>query len=213
MNGLPDLPPLQRFALAYASAAARPATHALFALDARLGAVVSGAREPVIGQLRLAWWRDRLGESAAARPQGEPVLALLASWGDAASTLTGLVDGWEQMLCAEPLTAAACEALVSGRARAASELAQVIGLPEAGPEAARAARGWSAVEMCAGLEDPLDRAAALNQDWRRVRLPRALRPIAILHALAARAVRRGDYRAFSRPSDMFAGMRVGLFGA
>ena len=54
---LDTLAPMHRLALAYAPAEARPAWAGLLALDARLAGVVRAAREPVLGQLRLAWWR------------------------------------------------------------------------------------------------------------------------------------------------------------
>jgi phytoene synthase len=55
------LPIERRLALAYAPGRARAATLGLFALDAALGNLVRAAREPLLGQMRLAWWREELG--------------------------------------------------------------------------------------------------------------------------------------------------------
>ena len=52
--------PERTLAVAYAPADKRPALTALFALDERFGAVVSSTSEPMIGLMRLAWWRERL---------------------------------------------------------------------------------------------------------------------------------------------------------
>ena len=54
------LTPLHRLALAYAPAASRGAWLGFLALDMRLAAIVRAAREPMIGQIKLAWWRERL---------------------------------------------------------------------------------------------------------------------------------------------------------
>ena len=48
-------------ALSYAAAARRPALAALWQLDERMGSIVAAARDPLIGSMRLVWWRDALG--------------------------------------------------------------------------------------------------------------------------------------------------------
>ena len=61
------------------------------------------AREPLLGQVRLAWWRDRLGQDPADWPAGEPLLAALRGWQPQFAALAALVDGWELLLGAPPL--------------------------------------------------------------------------------------------------------------
>ena len=56
----------------------------------------------MLGQLRLAWWRDRLNDDPAKWPKGEPLLGRLGSWGERSRALVPLVDGWEALL-GEPL--------------------------------------------------------------------------------------------------------------
>src|SRR3546814_4682234 len=62
----------------------RPAMAGLWGLAARLTKLLLDAREPLIGQIKLAWWRDMMAMIAsdpAALPKGEPLLAeLQASW-------------------------------------------------------------------------------------------------------------------------------------
>jgi phytoene synthase len=58
-----------------------PGVAVLSCLDVRLAGVVRGAREPMLGQLKLAWWRDRLGGDPESWPKGEPLLASLKAWG------------------------------------------------------------------------------------------------------------------------------------
>ena len=64
----------------YAPEAARPALIALHAYDLEQLRVVADAREPMLAEIRLAWWRDQLDHlagGAAAPPQ--PILQALAA--------------------------------------------------------------------------------------------------------------------------------------
>jgi 15-cis-phytoene synthase len=69
-----DLTPPQRLAVAYAPVAFRGAFALLLRLDARFADVVGKASEPMIGQMKLAWWREALFCDPAAQPKGEPLL-------------------------------------------------------------------------------------------------------------------------------------------
>ena len=56
----------------FAPAAARPLLIALYAFNtevARVGEIVS---EPIIGQMRLQWWRDAIAEAASGRAAQAP---------------------------------------------------------------------------------------------------------------------------------------------
>ncbi len=63
------LPTMHRLALAYAPGRTRLAWLALLALDSRLAGVLRSASEPMLAQIRLAWWRDMLARSEADRPR------------------------------------------------------------------------------------------------------------------------------------------------
>ncbi len=82
----------------------RAAMAALWGLAARLTRLLLDAREPLIGQIKLAWWRDMaamIASDPAALPKGEPLLAeLQASWAGQGG-LDALVDAAEAMLLAE----------------------------------------------------------------------------------------------------------------
>ena len=84
--------------------ARRAAMSALWGLTARLTKLLIDAREPLIGQIKLAWWRDMaamLATDPGALPKGEPLLAeLQASWAGQ-DGLGELVDAAEVMLFAE----------------------------------------------------------------------------------------------------------------
>ena len=204
----------RRLALAYAPAPTRAMWLGLFALDARLGAVVRAAHEPLLAQIKLAWWRDELTKPAEARALGEPLLALLDSWSDQTAALRALVDGWEVLLSDEPLSSSAMIQVADARAQACSGLAALLDLTAAIPEVERAARGWALAELGAALSDPEQIATAISLnaqlDWRRAQLPREMRPLQVLHGLAAR--QRGMGPLMPGPIAGLRAVRLGLFG-
>jgi 15-cis-phytoene synthase len=209
-----QLPVHLRLALSYAPASARQLTLGLLVLDCRLAGIVRNTHEPLLGQIRLAWWRDRFGEQPEAWPEGEPLLALLKPWADQTAALSGLVDSWEGLLGDPPLSGEALGRLADGRASAFGGLACLL---NADPdEAMRAARGWALVDLSCKLGDPEERAEARDlaeqQDWGRAELPRSLRPLAVLHGLARRATKRGDSQLLSGGVDGLVALRLGLLG-
>ena len=99
-----DLPPEAQVAIGYASPEHRGAFASLLAFDRNLARSVAGASEAIVGQLRLAWWRDALAASADDLPRGNPLLdELAAAFGEQRRSLRALVDGWEAVLLAEPV--------------------------------------------------------------------------------------------------------------
>lgn len=96
-----DLTPPQRLALAYAKGEQRDILSFMLRLDARLCNIVGRAGEPMIAQMKLAWWRDALSCEPARRPKGEPLLLAF----DGVSAKVGvaaeqLVSAWEFLLVA-----------------------------------------------------------------------------------------------------------------
>ena len=71
-------PPLL-LAITYAPHAIRPRLRWLLEFDLNLRIVLERTKEPMIVQLRLAWWRDALKTEAGKRPIGAPILAALAT--------------------------------------------------------------------------------------------------------------------------------------
>jgi hypothetical protein len=104
MNETADLlSPLKRLAIAYANRAVRSRWLWLINLDARLWSVVSKGSEPLLIQMRLAWWREQIGQSPTSRAKGEPLLAELSQLEDYA---VGIVDYAKQLVDAWDCTAA-----------------------------------------------------------------------------------------------------------
>ena len=210
--GLADeLPAPQRLALAHAPRRASEATLAVFALDCRLAAFLRRGQEPLLAQMRLAWWRDRLAEDPGKWPQGDPLLELLGSW-DRPASLGPLVDGWECLL-GETLGAQAIDTFAAGRAAAFAALAAELRVADTAAKCA--GRTWALADLAANLSDPAERQQVVAQAaGTDARLPkdRALRPLAILGGLGRRAIMRGGRPLLEGRGAALVAMRVGLFG-
>ena len=171
---LAELPPPQRLAVAYAPAKARAAWTALLVLDRRLMRAALGTSEPLVGQLRLAWWRDRFRTPCAQWPEGEPLLAALAPFDAERPALEALVDGWEALVGGEPKQAA-IDDLVAARAQAMTALAAVLGCASGGEAIVAAGRRWAQDDLAALFPGVAAPASAPAE-----RLPRAMRPLLVL---------------------------------
>ncbi|MHA6766013.1 hypothetical protein [Sphingobium ummariense] len=97
----PDMLPLAVLLSAYAGGDSRR-HRALWAFDARLVHVARTTREPMIGQMRLAWWNEVLADPGHVKGTGEPVVdALRATGAIGAPGLVEMIEGWE-ILAVEP---------------------------------------------------------------------------------------------------------------
>lgn len=198
------LPAPWRLAVAYAPGAVRDRWLTFLALDMRLAGVVRSAREPILAQMRLAWWRDRLRDSSANWPKGEPLLAAMACWADGHDALIALVDGWEALLGEAPLPREAFENWIAGRVAACAAL---------DPDAQDMARGWALADLAAHIGDAREQTLLQEMiaahDWRGRRLSRAMRPLVVLHGLAARTKGRGQS---AENISLFTLLRLGILG-
>lgn len=211
---LHDLPIERRLALSYAPRAAQPIILGFLALDNRLAGIVRQAREPLLGQIKLSWWRDRLNAKELAGGLGDPLLAMLDQWGDLRPALAALADGWEHLLNEAQLDEAALIAFATARGKACAAMAMRLGVPGAADEAERAGHDWALADLAQGLSDPTEIAMARGilrgRDQRRVDLPRDLRPLTVLHGLARR--KQGASSLLNGPIDGLVAIRLGLFG-
>lgn len=198
---------------AWQPARTRDALTALFSLDTLLRGTIARAREPILAQMRLAWWRERLREPADRRPIGEPLIeAIGRTWSGAEEGLVRLIDGWEALLAAAPLGRETISVFADGRGQAISGFARLCG--NVGTGAVFAGRRWALAEFATGSRHPSDRAAAIEIARKLPEtpiLPRSLRGVAVLNALAARALDRGEPMLAGRGAALVA-MRVGMFG-
>jgi len=188
-----DLDPDRTLALSYVPAARRPALAALWRLDATLGAVLAAGREPLIGRIKLAWWRDSLEKLDREGPPAEPVLQALAAHvlpgGVSGADLARMEDGWSMLCSPEPLTNSDLDLYASRRGGLGFRYAAILlgGNPGDGVE--QAGEAWALIDLARRSADPADAEAALAAARLRLgpfRWPRPLRPLGMLAALARR---------------------------
>ncbi len=212
-NGPEQLPDLHRLALSYAPASARRQTLAILLLDSRLAGVVRSAREPILAQMRLAWWRDRFSEDPMDWPEGEPLLAMLKEWTGSLKKLSAMADGWEALLAEGDLTPTSISEFAAGRGEGWAVLANELGADQV--EARKAGRAWALVDLTSHLTSEPDQAAAAElvagHGFKQPPLPRSMRTLAVLHALAARSARRGSGM-LDGAGAVITAIRVGIIG-
>ena len=211
VNAISELPPPQRLALAYAPARSRAQTLALLAYDAQLGLIVRRTSEPILGQMRLAWWRDQLALPAGGRPKGNRVLAMLAALEGEEHALREMASGWEVLL-GEHLGADAIRE--HSRSRAAGWLAMAR-LQDADEESVeRAAQCWALGDLAAylggGEQQRVVEVGGSFGDWPH--LPRTFRSLAVLAGLGRRSLARGGAPLLAGPGSVLAAIRLGISG-
>lgn len=214
--------PERALALTYAPADRRAALAALFGLDEALGQVVRGARDPLLGQMRLTWWHEALSGLGSGAVPADPALARLIETGvvpDVAGTaLAGLVEGWEALL--EPnMTDGDLTDFAEGRgARMFTLGAQVLGAEH--PAVGEAGFGWALCDLARHSSDPalgvraLTMAAPALRRGMSVAWPVRLRALGALAALALEDASRGadGLRPAGHPLRMLRALRHRLTG-
>jgi phytoene synthase len=217
--------PERSLAIGYAPADLRAPLATLFALDERLAGIVARANEPMIGLMRLIWWRDALARLGTAPPPAEPLLvaaADLAALGVTGAALADMVAGWEALIDDPALGEEAAEAHARGRGTGLFRLAGTIlsATPEQHARLALAGEGWARVDLARHIGDK-DRAAAILASARmpleaamKSGWPRPLRPLAQLAMLALDDVRRGvgRWRAPASPARLLRVLRFQTIG-
>jgi phytoene synthase len=197
-NETPEpLSPEADLALAWCSPKVRGPLSIALQLDRRLARIVIRTSEPMLGQMRLAWWRDALAKPVAERPRGDLVLdGIGLHWAGRENALAEMVDGWEVLLSAERLGPREAEAFGTARGAFFAALA-----PDSSPAVATrlAAVGsrWALADAAAAVSDEKERAAliaaglAIAQDHPATRFAQGFRGVAVLDALARRSLQRG----------------------
>ncbi|WP_188644178.1 hypothetical protein [Tsuneonella deserti] len=201
--------------LAWQPFGSRAGLSVLFQLDERLAAAVAQAREPMLAQVRLAWWRERLSEIASNPASGEPLLARVSeTWGPSGGRLAALVDGWEHLVGEPSLSTEDMTAFATGRAEALRAFANHAGAGADADAAASIGRAWAFADLAVRASDEAERKMARSLgSAETVALPRSrrLRGVAVLGGLSARALLRGEPIMEGRGAAA-AAMRLGLFG-
>jgi len=200
----------------FAPDAARPRLHALLAFGVELSRTVDAASQPMLGEIRLQWWREALEGVFAGSPRAHPVARALAP--SVTAEMRPLLDGMIEARAADlyetpPADIAALEAYADAVHGALSEavlLALGLSAPDVLARARRVGTAW-------GLGDLLKRLSAMLAR-RRLPLPAdwlaeaGTDPDRVLAGLDADAVRLASDRlavvALRRLAEARAGARM-----
>lgn len=143
------------------------------------------AREPQLAAIKLAWWREQLQALDATPPPAEPrlqsVAAELLPRGVKGVDLAELEDGWLELLQPVPDLGRA-----SGRGEVLFRLAARL-LGVTGAETAALGQAWARADLARRAGS----AEWLGAQTQAGPVPRKLRPLGALAALALRDIRRG----------------------
>ena len=213
---LTEIGDAERLAVEYCTKEFRPPLSAFFAFDARLAQIASKTREPALGQMRLAWWRDVLSQPVNERPKGDIVLeALSEHWAGSEARLIEVVDAWEILIASEKLTKEEVVDFACGRVMPLVRIVQE-GSENTPQNVVGTLELWALADVVPKITDDNERsiileAARANRGQSGL-FPRAFRGIAVLHALARRSVARGGQPMLEGRGAALIALRVGLIG-
>lgn len=188
-------------ALTYVPLPNRGALAALFAIDRAMGDVVRTTKEPMLGPIRLAWWRERLEEldddmSAPAEPRLQQVARELLPRQITGRELATLESGWLRLFDPFPWAVQTGEAIWFRGNLLFGLGARLLGCVD---ERIQGAGGlWALVDAARNCSDPDSRAMLLSQarsfahGLANVRFPGPLRPLSMLSAVSMRDCKRGE---------------------
>ncbi len=187
-------------AFRYLPIAFRKPIAGLFQVDGAMGDVVRTTREPMVGQIRLAWWRERLeeldeGRHAPAEPRLQDVERYLLP------QITGhdvadLEPGWLRLLAPFPWTEETSEAIWLRGNRLFGLAARLLG--ERDDHLQSAGGLWALVDVARHCSDKPSRALLLKQalgfanGLSGTKFQRRLRPLSMLASLASFDCRHGE---------------------
>ena len=166
-----------------------------------MGDVVRTTREPMLGPIRLAWWREPLeehdgGSTAPAEPRLQKVERELLPRGVSGHDLAGLETGWSRLFDPFPWGVEIAEAVWLRGNLLFGLGARLLGQAD---EQIQSAGGlWALVDVARHCSDADSRSMLLSQESkfaRRLggtRLAPKLRPLSALAALAIRDCRHPE---------------------
>lgn len=215
--------PLQRLALSYAKTAEKKRIDWLFQLDCRLGDNLRQTREPMLAQLRLAWWRDMFLKDPGEWPRGEMLFTIAGELEREQPAIVAesvsIIDGWEHLLDDLPWSEATIAAYADLRGGTLFRLAAGTERDDPAAESVNAAgAAWAAWDAAANAPDQQSAACAIAAG--RAHLVRfranggrlASRPLSILLRAAAIDIDSGRPGAVRSPRGWLRLVIHGLTG-
>lgn len=162
----------------------------LWTLDARLGRVVATTTEPMIGQLRLAWWQEALTDASGVKGRGDPLVDALRAAGEAPPAgLTAWLDGWEALIADVDLDAYAI-------GRGGGLFQSLAGEATVPDWLMQAGAAWALWDLSGHVGNPHLAAQAISLARHKLvssepEWPASWRPMRIAYALAQRDIVHG----------------------
>lgn len=205
---------LRRLAVLSARTDDRALFAAVLALDHRLGGLVASAHEPMLGQVRLSWWREQFCRGTEAIPASDPLMSELTRLlGERTAGLVDLVNGWEVLLSREVDNQALIQ-FARGRASIFPLIGSRLDARDSAAELVAAGELWALVDFACHCRRAEEGAAAraLARRLRRVAPSRPMRPLAVLAGLAGRALDRDMNQILGDRLSPFAALRISLIG-
>lgn len=182
----PSLSPDAEVAVNFAGSRQRPLLATLLAFDAMMRRQVAAVREPLLGRLRLAWWREVLASPAEAAKlqQDVPGLDVLLN-AVGAQPLLGVIDGWDALLDVQPFAEQTLRDYAAGRAGVFRAGAILLGGSDGG-------EAWALADFVIHATNATSagRARALLQHS-PVDLPSLAKPLRVLTRLAFLRLEKG----------------------
>ncbi|WP_298305179.1 hypothetical protein [uncultured Erythrobacter sp.] len=171
----------------------------------------------MLGQMRLAWWRETMEKPVAVRPSGDVVLdAIGQHWPGRNEGLIKLVDGWEHLLAEPPLGEDHARLFAKGRIAA---LQGAFGADEDmwdDSGAAVPAWHWALADLAQHVSLSEERemlvSVGLEKDANPKRLPSQFKGVALLGALALRSLKRGGRPLMEGRGASITVLRATIFG-
>lgn len=209
---MPELNDAVRFALTGAGKR-QNLYRASFQLDAVLGTIALSAREPLLAQIRMAWWRDQLKVPEAGFRAKDPLVRSLAeAWGTDASQLIKLVDGWESLIDDR----GSGSAFVESRADFGAAIAKSLDCEQDVDAARMYGALWAFSDLTNYSPHPKVREWAIEH-WKTEfevtsKTSVELRPLAILGGLARRSLERGGTPMLGDRKSPFVALRFWFTG-
>lgn len=188
-----EISPFQRLVCSAAGKAHARATQVM-ALDNACAQIARQAREPIMAQIRLAWWRDGLTAETLKPEHNSPEMLVLRGcdrFDEARAGLVALIDGWEELILSdEGASRAMLEAYAKGRGGGLFAAMA----PEHAQEAIAAGEVWALWDLAGHLSDNALAAEALalaNERAGCVTISRLPRMLAMMAGVALSDVRKG----------------------
>ena len=211
------LDPNRYIAALFAAEPARTDLFALYAFNLELATVREQVSEPLVGQIRLQWWRDTIGDIYRGATRETPVVRALKAAIERHSVprvlFDSLIDARERDVAGQPADLAELIAYAEATGGTLAMLGvEMLGAPEAAETARHAGTGWALTGLLrAGRVPPLLADPVADEARRRLADARASRaPRVALPALLQLAVADAYLARRREPSRLGAQLRIAV---